>query len=176
LLADEQLFGNFLVTKALGNVLNDLLLAVTEQRFAALRFGLIGGREGFHDFGSHMVIQPDFSSVNAVNALDKEVRGRLFQNDSASAKTHSADDITVIFGGGQYNDPGGDGVEIDLLEDGEAIFNRHTEIKEEHVGFEFSEELYAFLTILRFANDGNTLVRTQKFPQAIAEDSVVIRN
>src|SRR6266481_5334910 len=89
LLADEQLFADFFVAEALGYLLDDFLFALTEQRFVALSPGFDGFREGFYDLGGHTVVQPDFSGVNAVNALDEKIRRGLFQNDAASAKTHS---------------------------------------------------------------------------------------
>jgi hypothetical protein len=85
LLADEELFADFLVPETLGNELNDFFFAIAEERLFAARTGLGRFREGLHDFGSHAVIEPDFAGVNAVNTFYEQVCGGLLENYAARA-------------------------------------------------------------------------------------------
>ena len=62
-LANEKLFTYFLVTKALGHELDNLLLAFTEKMFFAARPGFRRLGKSFHHFSGHAVIQPDFSGM-----------------------------------------------------------------------------------------------------------------
>ncbi len=116
LFADEELLADFLVAKPLSDVLNDFLFPFTEERLLAARPRFRGLRERLHDFGSHEIIQPDFSSVNALNAPYEEIGRRLLEDHAASAEAHGTDDITVVFGGGQNNNASGQIVKIDLFQ------------------------------------------------------------
>src|SRR5262249_11891950 len=99
LLANKEFFTNFFVAEALGDMLDYFHFAVAEKRLFA---GPPGFRRGecLHDLGGHVVVQPDFPFMNAMNALDERVGGRLLQDYSACAKTHGTDDGPVVFSGG----------------------------------------------------------------------------
>src|SRR5579864_3560508 len=174
LLADEKFFANFFVAEALGNELNDFFFAIAEQRLFAARAGFRGLGKSLHDFGGHAIIEPDFSGVNTMDALDQQIRGGLFQHDAASAEAHGADYVAIVFGGGENNDARGESVEIDFFEDGEAVFIGHAQIEQENFGLELGEELDALGAVLRFADNGNVLVGIEEFAKAIAKDRVVI--
>src|SRR5580700_397959 len=96
LLADEKFFADFFVAESLGDELDDFFFAVAKERLFAARAGLGRFREGFHDFGRHAVIEPNFASVNAVNALHQKIGGGLLENHAASAEAHGADYIAII--------------------------------------------------------------------------------
>ena len=68
LLADEELYTDFVVAKALGYELDDFLLAVADDRLSPTRVG-VGGREGVDHLGRHAVIKPDFTSLHAMYAF-----------------------------------------------------------------------------------------------------------
>jgi hypothetical protein len=174
LFGDEKFFANFLVAETLGDELNDFFFAVAEQRLFAARAGFAGLREGFHDFGGHAIVEPDFAGVHAMNALDEKIGGGLFQDDAACAKAHGADHVAIIFGGGENDDARGQRIEIYFLEDGEAVFIGHAEIEEKNVGLQFGEELDALRAVLSFADDGDFVVGIEELAKAIAKDRVVI--
>src|SRR5215471_17578625 len=137
LFGDEKLFPDFLVAEALSDKLNDFFFAVAEQRFFSVGASFGRLRESLHYFGSHAIVEPDFASVNAMNAFNEKVRSRLLQDDAASDNAR------------------GKGIEIDFFEDGEAVFVGHAKIEQQNVGLELREELDALDAILRFANDGD---------------------
>jgi hypothetical protein len=174
LLGDEKFFADFLVAEALGDELDDFFFAVAEQRLFAARAGLAGFRKRFHDFGGHAIVEPDFSGVHAVNALDEEISGGLLQDHAACAEAHGADDVTIVFGSGENDDARGQRIEIDFLEDGEAVFIGHAQIEEKNVRLQFGEELDALRAILSFADDGDFVVGIEQFAEAIAKDRMVI--
>src|SRR5215469_974957 len=163
LFGDEKLFPDFLVAEALSDELNDFFFAVAEQRFFSARASFGRLRESLHYFGSHAIVEPDFASVNAMNAFNEKVRSRLLQDDAASAKAHGADDVAIIFSSGQHDNARGKGIEIDFFEDGEAVFVGHAKIEQQNVGLELREELDALDAILRFANDGDVFVGIEEF-------------
>jgi hypothetical protein len=174
LLGDEKLFADFLVAETLGDELDDLFFAVAEQRLFAARAGFAGFRKCFHDFGGHAVVEPDFSGVHAMNALDEKIGSGLLQNHAASAEAHGTDDVAIIFGRGEDDNARGQRIEIDFLEDGEAVFIGHAEIEEKNVGLQFGKELDALRAILSFADNGDFLVGIEQFAEAIAKDRMVI--
>src|SRR5713226_8595789 len=133
LLGNEKFFADFLVAETLGHELNNFFFAVAEQRLFAARARLGRFRKRLHDFGGHAIVEPDFSRVHAMNALDQEIGGGLLQDDAACAKAHGADNVAVIFGGGKHDNASGQRIEIDFLEYGQTVFVRHTKIEEEDV-------------------------------------------
>src|SRR5260370_40133030 len=141
LLGDEKLFADFFIAETLGYELDDFLFAVAEQRLLAARAGLAGFRECFHDLSGHAIVEPDFSRVHAMNALDQEIGGGLLQDDAACAKAHGADHVAIIFGSGKNDDARGQGIEIDFLEDRQTVFVGHTKIEEKNVRLQLSDEL-----------------------------------
>jgi hypothetical protein len=174
LFGDEKLFADFLVAETLRDELDDFFFAVAEQGLFAARAGFAGLREGFHDLGGHTIVEPDFAGVHAMNAFHEEIGGGLLQDHAARAEAHGANNIAVVFGGGQNNDAGGQRIEIDFLEDGEAVFIRHAQVEEKNIGLELGEELDALRAVLGFPDDSDVFVRIEKFPQAIAKDRVVV--
>jgi hypothetical protein len=98
----------------------------------------------------------------------------LLQHNTARAETHGADNVAIVFGGGQDDDARGQRIEIDFFEHGQAVFVRHAEIEQENIGLEFGEELDAFRAVLRFADDSDVFVGIQEFPQTIAKDRMVV--
>ena len=174
LFGDEELFADFLVAEALRDELHDFFLAVAEQWLFAARAGLAGLGKRFHDLGGHAVVEPDFAGMHAVNAFHEQVGGGLLQHYAACAEAHGANDVAIVFRGGQNDDARGQRIEIDFLENGQAVFIRHAEIEEKNVGLELSEELDALRAVLGFPDDGDVFVGIEKLPQAIAKDRVVI--
>jgi hypothetical protein len=174
LFGDEKLFADFLVAEALRDELHNFLLAVAEQRLFAARTGFAGLRESLHDLGSHAVIEPDFAGMHAMNALHKKIGGGLLQHHAARAEAHGANNIAIVFRGGQNDDARGQRIEIDFLENGQAIFIRHAQVEEKNIGLELGEELDALRAILGLPDDGDIFVGIEKLPQAIAKDRVVI--
>src|SRR5712692_3996617 len=174
LFRDEELFANFLVAEALRDKLNNFFLAVAEQRLLAARPGLAGLRKRLHDFGSHAIVEPDFAGMHAMNTLHQKLGGGLLQDHTASAEAHGANDVAIILRGGQNDDARGQRIEIDFLENGQAIFVRHAQIEEKNIRLELGEELDALRAILRFTDDGDIFVGIEKLPQAVAKDRVVI--
>jgi hypothetical protein len=174
LLGDEKFFADFLVAETLGDKLDDLFFAVAKQRLFAARARLAGFRKCFHDFGGHAIVEPDFSGVHAMNALDEKIGSGLLQDDAASAEAHGADHVAIIFSGGENDNARGQGIEINFLEDGEAVFVGHAEIEEKNIRLQFGEELDALRAILSFADDGDFFVGIEQFAKTIAKDRVVI--
>ena len=93
--ANEELFSNFFVLKALGDELNNFHLAVGEERFFATRTGFGRCRKGIDHFGGHVAIQPNFVSMHAMYAFYEEIDGGVFQDDASRAQAHSANHIAV---------------------------------------------------------------------------------
>ncbi len=174
LLADEKFFADFLVAEALCHKLYDFFFAVAEERLFAARAGLGRFREGLHDLGGHAVIEPNLASVNAMNAFYKQVRGGLFKNNATSTETHGAYNVAVVLGSRQYDDARGQCIEIDFLEDREAVFVGHAKIKQKDFRLEFGEKFNALGAILGFADNGDVLIGIEEFAEAIAKDRVVI--
>jgi len=174
LFGDEQLFADFLVAETLRDELNDFFFAVTEQRLFAARAGFAGFGKGLHHFRGHAVVEPDFSGVHAMNALDQKIGGGLFQHHATSTKPHGANDVAIVFGSGQHNDTRRQRIEIYFFEDGEAIFVRHAEIEQQNIWLELREELDALGAVLRFANDGDLFVSIEEFAKTFAENRVVV--
>src|SRR5579859_4756286 len=134
LLGDEEFLADFLVAEALGNELNDFFFAITQERLFSTRAGLGGFCESFHDFGRHAIVEPDFTGVDAMNAFYKKVGGGLFENDAAGTKAHGANDVAIVFGGSQHDYARGNRIEIDFLENGEAVLFRHSEVEQKNIG------------------------------------------
>jgi hypothetical protein len=174
LLGDEKFFADFFVAEALGDELDDFFFAVAEEGLFAARAGFAGLRKRFHDFGGHAIVEPDFAGVHAMNAFYEKIGGGLLQDNAAGAEAHGADHIAIVFGGGENDDARGQRIEIDFLEDGEAVFIRHAEIEEKNVGLELGKELDAFGAVLRFADNGDVFVGIEKLAEAIAKDRVVV--
>ena len=174
LLGDEKFFADFFVAEALGDELDDFFFAVAEQRLFAARAGFAGLGEGLHDFSGHAIVEPDFAGVYTMNTFYQEIGGRLLQDDTASAEAHGANDVAIVFRGGQNDDPRGQRIKINFFEHREAVFVRHAQIEQKNIGFEFSEELDALRAVLGFADDGDIFVGIEQLPQAIAKDRVVI--
>ena len=174
LFGDEKFFADFLVAETLRDELNDFLLTVAEQWLFAARAGLAGLGKRFHDLGGHTVVEPDFAGMHAVNAFHEEISGGLLQDDTARAEAHGANNVAIVFRGGQNDDARGQRIEIDFLENGQAVFIRHAQIEEKNVGLELSEELDALRAVLGFPDDGDVFIGIEKLPQAIAKDRVVI--
>ena len=174
LFADEELFPHFLVPVALGDQLDDLLLAVAEQGLFAARAVVGGLGKGLHHLRSNAVVEPDLAGVDPINALDQQVGGGLLQNHPACAQTHGADDIAVIFGGGQNDDAGGQRVEVDFLQHSQAILVRHAQVEQQNVRLELGEHLDAIGAVRGFADDGDIISGAKQLTQAITEDGVVV--
>jgi hypothetical protein len=113
--------------------------------------------------------------VDTVDAFYEEIGGGLFEDDAASAEAHGADNVAIVFCGGEDNDACGQLIEIDFFQDGETVFIGHAEIEEQDIGLEFGEELDALGAVLGFANDGHFVVGVEKFAEAVAENRVVVR-
>jgi hypothetical protein len=175
LLADEELFADFFVAEALSDELDDFLFAVAEQGLFAARAGFGGLGEGFQDLGGHAVIEPDFAGVDAVNAFYEQIGGGLLENDAAGAEAHGADNVAIVFGGSEDDDAGRERVEIDFLEDGQAVFIGHAEVEQENIGLELGDKLDALGAVLSFTNDGDVFVSAEELAQAVAENGMVIR-
>jgi len=174
LFGDEELFADFLVAEALRDELHDFFLAVAEQWLFAARAGLAGLGKRFHDLGGHAVVEPDFAGMHAVNAFHEQVGGGLLQHYAACAKAHGANNVAIVFRGRQNDDARGQRIEIDFLENGQAVFIRHAQIEEKNIGLKLGEELDALRAVLGFPDDGDVFVGIEKLPQAIAKDRVVI--
>jgi hypothetical protein len=174
LFGDEKFFADFLVAESLGDELDDFLFAVAEQGLFAARAGFTGFRKRFHDFGGHAIVEPDFAGVHAMNALDEKIGGGLLQDYAARAEAHGSDHIAIVFGGGENNDARRQRIEIHFLEDGEAVFIGHAQIEKKNIGLQFGEHLDALRAILSFSDDSDFIIGIEKFPEAIAKDSVVI--
>src|SRR6266481_3460707 len=162
------------LSKTLCNELNNFFLAVAEQRLFAARACFAGLRKRLHHFGGHAIVEPDFAGMYTMNAFHQEIRGGLFQHDAAGSKTHGADHVAIVFSGGQNDDARGQRIEINFFEDGQAVFIRHAQVKEQDIRFELGEELDALRTVLRFTHNGDIFVGIEKLPQAIAKDRMVI--
>src|SRR5690349_20864783 len=113
--------------------------------------------------------------MNTVNALDQQVRSGLLQHDATGAQTHRADHVAIVFGRGEHNDAGRQGVKIDFLEHRQAVFVRHPQIQEQDIGLELGEHFDAFGAVLCFADDGYIFIGIKQFAEAIAENRVVVR-
>jgi hypothetical protein len=174
LFGDEELFADFLVAEALRDELHDFFLAVAKQWLFAARAGLAGFGKRFHDLGGHAVVEPDFTGMHAMNTFHEEISGGLLQDDTARAEAHGANNVAIVFRGGQDDDARGQCIEIDFLKNGQAVFIRHAQIEEKNVGLELGEELDALRAVLGFTDDGDVFVGIEKLPQAIAKDRVVI--
>jgi len=174
LFGDEKFFADFFVAEALGDELDDFFFAVAEQGLFAARAGFAGLRKRFHDFGGHTIVEPDFASVHAMNTFDEKIGGGLLQNNAAGAEAHGANDIAIVFGGGENDDARGQRIKIDFFEDGEAVFIGHAKIEEKNIGLELGEKLDAFGAVLRFADNGDVFVGIEKLAEAIAKDRVVV--
>ena len=174
LFGDEELFAYFLVAKTLRDELHDFFFAVAEQRLFAARPGFGGLRERLHHLGGHAVIEPDFSGMHAMNAFHQEIGGGLLEHHAARTETHGANDVAIVFRGGQNDDARGQRIEIDFLEHGQAVLIRHAQVEEKNIGLELGEELDALRAVLGFPDDGDVFVGIEKLPQAIAKDRVVI--
>jgi hypothetical protein len=109
-----------------------------------------------------------------MNAFHEEIGGGLLQHHAARAETHGADNVAIVFRRGQNDDARGQRIEIDFLENGQAILIRHAQVEEENVRLELGEELDALRAVLGFPDDSDIFVGVEKLPQAIAEDRVVI--
>jgi hypothetical protein len=174
LLGDEKFLADFLVAEALGDELDDFFFAVAEQGLFAARAGFAGLRKRFHDFGGHAIVEPDFAGVHAMNAFYEKIGGGLLQDNAAGAEAHGADHIAIVFGGGENDDARGQRIEIDFLEDGEAVFIGHAKIEEKNIGLELGKKLDALRAVLRFADNGDVFVGIEEFAEAIAKDRVVV--
>src|SRR5690348_1930217 len=91
LLGNEEFLADFFVAETLSNQLNDFFFAVAEQWLFAARTGFGRFRKRLHDFRGHAIVEPDLAGMHAMNALDQEICGGLFEDNAACAKTHGAD-------------------------------------------------------------------------------------
>jgi len=158
LLGDEKFFANFLVAETLRDELDDFLFAVAEQRLFAARPGFAGLRERLHDFGGHAIVEPNFAGMHAMNAFYQEIGRGLLQDDTARTQPHGANDIAIVFRGGQNDNAGGQRIKVDFLEHGKAVFIRHAQVEQKNIGLELGEELDALRAVLGFADDGDIFV------------------
>ncbi len=101
LLADKKLLADFLVAKPLRHQLHDFFFAVAQQRLLAPRPGIRRLRERLHHFRGHVVIEPDFARVYAVNTFHQQIGGGLLQHHSPSAQPHRSHHVAIVFRGGQ---------------------------------------------------------------------------
>src|SRR6266849_3014582 len=131
--------------------------------------------KSLHNLGGHAVIQPDFPGVNAVNALHQQVRGGLLEHNAASAQTHGANYVAVVFRGGKHDNARREGITIDFLENGQAVFIGHAQVEKKNIGLELGKEPDALRAVLRFPDNGDIFVGVEEFAEAIAKNRVVIR-
>jgi hypothetical protein len=174
LLGDEKFFADFFVAETLGDELDDFFFAVAEEGLFAARAGFAGLRKRFHDFGGHAIVEPDFAGVHAMNAFYEKIGGGLLQHYTAGAEAHGANDIAIVFGSGEDDDARWQRIEIDFLEDSEAVFIGHAEIEEKNIRLELGEKLDALRAVLGFTNNGDVFVGIEELAEAIAKNRVVV--
>ncbi len=114
-LANEKLLTDFLVTEALGQELDNLLLAFTEKMFFAARLDFRRLGKSLHHFRGHAVIQPDFSGMNVLNTFHEKVSSGLFQDDAACPQAHSTHNIAVVLCRSQDHNASRQRIEIYLF-------------------------------------------------------------
>src|ERR1017187_3044711 len=78
IVADEELFADSLVLKALSDELDNFQLAVAEKRLFFTRTGFGRCRKGIDDFGGHAAIERHFTSMHSMNAFYEEIGRGLF--------------------------------------------------------------------------------------------------
>src|ERR1700730_14476049 len=78
LLANKELFADFLVLKALSDELDDFHLTVAEKRFFTTRTGFGGRRKDTDHLSGHVAIEPNFTSMYAMYAFYEEIDSGLF--------------------------------------------------------------------------------------------------
>src|SRR5208282_5677588 len=176
LFADEELFANLAIAKALRDQLDDFLLAVAQERLFTALTGFSGFLEGVDDLGSHAIVEPDFTVIHLADALDKQVAGGLLKHDSAGAQTHRAHHVAVVFGGGEHDHARRRGFEVQFFQDAEAVFFGHAQIEEQNVRLELREHLGAFDAIRSLAHNLDFIRAVQQFAQTIPKDGVVVRD
>src|SRR5262249_42548327 len=149
LLADEEFLADFLVAITLRHQLDNLFFAVAKERLVAPRTAIRTLREGLHDLIRHAVIEPDFTAIDAHDALHEKLAGRLLQHNAAGAKTHGANDVAIVLGSSQNDDARGQRIEIYFFEYGQAVFIRHAQIEQQNVGLQLGEHLDGLVAVRR---------------------------
>src|ERR1035437_5079741 len=78
IVADEELFADSFVLKALSDELDNFQFAIAEKRLFFTRIGFGRCRKGIDDLGGHAAIERNFTSMHAMNAFYEEIGCGLF--------------------------------------------------------------------------------------------------
>jgi len=101
---------------------------------------------------------------------DQKIRGRLLQNHASRAQSHCPDNVPVVFGSGQHDNASGELIEINFLENGQAVLIRHAQVQQKDIGFELAQHLNAIIPIGGFAHNGDFIIAVEELAQTLAED------
>src|SRR6266436_1660305 len=112
--------------------------------------------------------------MDLVNAPDQEIRGRLLQDHASRAQSHRAYNVPVVFGRSQHDNAGGELIEINLLENGEAVFIRHAQVEQKDIGFELGQHLNAIIPIGCLAHNGDVIIAIEELAQTFTEDGMIV--
>jgi hypothetical protein len=108
--------------------------------------------------------------------FEQEVACGLLQDYAAGAEAHGAHYVAIVFGGGEDDYAGAQCVKIHFFEHAEAVFFGHAQIEEKNIRLELRQHLDAFDAVAGFADDLHVVGAFEQLAEAVAEDSVVVRD
>src|SRR5260370_33669278 len=112
--------------------------------------------------------------MDLVNAPDQEVRGRLLQDHSTRTQSHGSDNVTVVFSSGKHHNAGWELVEVNFLENGQAILIGHAQVEQENIGFQLAQHLNAVVPVGSLAHNRDFIISVEEFAQTFTEDGMIV--
>ena len=172
--ADVEEGGDLLVRFALGKKLQDFAFAGSETEAGA---DAVGGREivGWGR-GRDASGEVGFVVMDGVDSSEKNAVGIVLEDVTAGASFDDLLNEVVGFMHGEDQDFGGGGSGADTASSFDAVEERHADIEDGDVWFEFGSFFDGVATIGGFGADLPARTRFQKSAKAGANNGMIIRN
>ena len=112
--------------------------------------------------------------MDPANALDQQLRGRLFENNSRSAESHGLDEFILVVRCGQNNDPSLVLDRLQPLQSGQAVQAGHLEVEQENVRLELLQDFQYLPSILSLGHYLEVFFQSQQLAEAVPKNRMVV--
>ncbi len=172
--ADAEEIGYFFVGFAFGEELENFAFAGSQARACgSVAIGRIDGEivvAGGRDAGGEV----RFMMAGGVNGGEEDAVGFVFENVASGAGLDDLMNEIIGFVHGEDEDFGGRRGGADTASGFDTVEERHADVKDGDVGFEFGGFVYGFAAIRGFGYDFPATARFKERTEASADDRMVI--
>ena len=107
--------------------------------------------------------------MHLANALDQQLRGGLFENNSRSAEPHGLNEFILVVRCGQHNDPSLVLDRLKPLQRAQTIQSRHLEVEQEDVGLVLLQDFQHLPAILSLGHYLEVFFQSEQLAEAVPE-------